>query len=394
MPAVEVRLAELRSAATQFEVGAGRIRDTISTVNEIIDGVMAIGFGSPAAMQLALRYRAQRSSMEEWLDQLVFFSGKLEEAADELERAMSARTTPDNFYTRMARAVRHADEMYLAAAAAAAAALAAGSATAVPIAAPVVTPTPVVTPVAYPVDRFVTTFNQPVYNQLNESRQQLATANTLRAGLVERRDTIATELDALKDRLRSYSPNADLDHAPRVQAMQSQIDNLNGEITRMDERIDGLQERVESLTSRLERVKPGPGADLAFVESMVNSETPQIIRDSTEGCVQYMANRMPIPPGIAVDAYRWNEQADRYTQYGITQGNVPLQGAVLVMQPAHPYADDVYGHVMYVERVDPDGTVWITDHTHPYSPVKLSDLTTETSGPYINYLYFPWQTRA
>ena len=48
---------------------------------------------------------------------------------------------------------------------------------------------------------------------------------------------------------------------------------------------------------------------------------------------------------------------------------------------------------MYVERVD-NGVVWITDNNHPNMPIRLTDLTGETSGPNIHYLYFPWQTQA
>jgi hypothetical protein len=47
---------------------------------------------------------------------------------------------------------------------------------------------------------------------------------------------------------------------------------------------------------------------------------------------------------------------------------------------------------MYVERVE-NGEVWITDNLHP-NPVKLSALTDQTSGPNMEYLYFPWQTHA
>jgi len=73
-------------------------------------------------------------------------------------------------------------------------------------------------------------------------------------------------------------------------------------------------------------------------------------------------------------------------------GDVPLAGSVLVMQPDHPFADDRFGHVMYVERVDSSGGVWITDNFH-HEPVLLSTLTNVTTGPDITYMYFPWQTQ-
>jgi hypothetical protein len=70
-----------------------------------------------------------------------------------------------------------------------------------------------------------------------------------------------------------------------------------------------------------------------------------------------------------------------------------LVGSVLVMEKAHPYADHVYGHLMLVNRVDADGAVWITDNTHPSVAIKLSSLTSETSGANISYLYLPWFTQ-
>ena len=48
---------------------------------------------------------------------------------------------------------------------------------------------------------------------------------------------------------------------------------------------------------------------------------------------------------------------------------------------------------MLVERVDSAGNIWITDNNHA-SPTRLSDLTTETSGERVKYLYLPWFTKA
>jgi surface antigen len=95
---------------------------------------------------------------------------------------------------------------------------------------------------------------------------------------------------------------------------------------------------------------------------------------------------------MAANAYLWNDRAAALPQYGITSGNVPLVGSVLVLEKTHPYADPVFGHLMYVERVDNDG-IWITDNLHT-EPVKLSALTSETSGTNLSYLYFPWHTHA
>src|SRR5690606_38249063 len=88
MPRVEVRLTELQEAAARFSTSANRIKESIDTVNEVIDGIMALGYESQAAMQTVLRFRAQRDTMDDWLDQLLYFSARLNEASDELERAL------------------------------------------------------------------------------------------------------------------------------------------------------------------------------------------------------------------------------------------------------------------------------------------------------------------
>ena len=98
-----------------------------------------------------------------------------------------------------------------------------------------------------------------------------------------------------------------------------------------------------------------------------------------------MALRPRLWPGVP-----WTE---KMTQYGVSSGNVPLVGSVLVMEKTHSYADHVYGHLMLVNRVDSDGAVWVTDNNHPSAAVKLSDLTSETSGANISYLYLPWFTQ-
>ena len=109
--------------------------------------------------------------------------------------------------------------------------------------------------------------------------------------------------------------------------------------------------------------------------------------------MNYVVNRMPIPPELPFNAHLWDEQVMKHgPKYGMSIGTVPLEGSVLVMEREHSYANDIYGHVMYVEKVE-DGIVWVTDNNYPDKLVRLDHLTTETSGPYIKYLYFPWQTK-
>ena len=164
--------------------------------------------------------------------------------------------------------------------------------------------------------------------------------------------------------------------------------------------LPGLEEDIASLEKRLELVSPPPGADLEAIKALEGGETSQWIKDATHNednsvnCVNYVVNRMAIPPELPLNAHQWDEQAEKFgAKYGIQIGDQPLAGSVIVMEREHSYANDIYGHVMYVERVDPDGVVWVTDNTYSDKPVRLDHLTTELSGPYIHYLYFPWETK-
>lgn len=158
-----------------------------------------------------------------------------------------------------------------------------------------------------------------------------------------------------------------------------------------------LEGQIKALEQRLERVTPNKGADIERIRAMEGSTTSQAVLDATRpadqsvGCVHHICERMPIPSEIAANAHMWDDRALSYPQYGIKVGDVPLAGSVLVMEALHPYAHDVYGHVMYVEKVE-NGVIWVTDNMHP-EPIPLTDLTTEASGPNIKFLYLPWHTR-
>lgn len=94
---------------------------------------------------------------------------------------------------------------------------------------------------------------------------------------------------------------------------------------------------------------------------------------------------------MALDAHSWNDLVLEHPEYGISIGDQPLEGSVIVLEREHSYADDVFGHVLYVESVS-DGEVWVTDNNNP-EPIRFSDLTDQTTGDLVSYLYFPWHTR-
>jgi predicted nuclease with TOPRIM domain len=407
MANVNANLTALREAANRLNQSSHRIEQSVQNVQTIIDELVGIGFESPAATQFMTLYNSQRGVMSHWAEQLLSFSAKLNESANAIEQALADSQSSSHHHS-------HAGVPFIAAAAAPL------------IAAPLVETPPepqwaqrqqwfpradpmrptrysagmeapdapeAKPPQVHELDEYVSDANRDVYNELQGKRQQLSMSRTELVNLMETRDERLEELRALRNRLVSFDRDIDVDGVPRVQALRHEITELNRRIADAQHGIGDLGNQVDELTTRLERVKPGPDADLNLIASLEHGETQDYIKERTEGCVNYIVSRMAIPDGIPGDAHLWNDNAEIFKQYGITSGTEPLVGSVLVMEREHSFADDIAGHIMYVERVE-NGQVWITDNNHMETPVLLSDLTDELSGPNLSYLYFPWQTHA
>jgi surface antigen len=243
----------------------------------------------------------------------------------------------------------------------------------------------------YDVDDYISVFNRPAYDRLVQEQAALADSQKQLDELLQTRQDTVEDLEALKNRLVSFDKNVNLETVPRVQALESQLAALDTEIANVQHDIGDLKANIADLNHRLTLVKPGAGADLNLIITMETSQTSEWIKQNTQDCVNYIVNRMPIPGGMPADAHLWDEMAQKFPQYGITSGNVPLVGSVIVMETPHSYASDLYGHLMYVESID-GADVWVTDNLHA-EPVKLSDLTAELSGDNLKYLYFPWHTK-
>lgn len=370
MTEVQTRLTELREAADQMNRSSLRIDQCIEDVRLMVQSLVAAGWRNDEAANFMLRYSSYENQVGSLPDMVRKLATDLNRAADDIEEAIqtTASPAPTTFaYHGGGGHGRRGRRSIIA-----------------PEAPPPALP--------YSLDDYVSPVNRPLYDQLTNDRQKLATEQTQLNVLLQTRTTLADDLKGLKDRLTSYDPTIDVNKVPRVQAMQNQLNAYDQQIAQSQQSISHLQSDTISLISRLERVKPGAGADLKLITEMSHSQTVQWVKDHTQGCVNYIANRMPIPDAIAGNAYLWDNKAAELTQYGITVGDKPLVGSVIVLEREHSYADDVFGHLMYVEKVDPSGAVWVTDNTHA-TMVNLFDLTKETSGPNIHYLYFPWWTQ-
>jgi prefoldin subunit 5 len=370
MTEVETRLSEMRDAADQINRACLRIDQCIQTVRADLAALASAGWQNEQVVYFLAHSRFQSSQMEAWGETVRKLAADLNRAADDIESAVSRPAPATTVLVSSSgggggRSGYRGRIKQLAAA---------------PL------------PPAYPLGAYIALTNRPLYDQLTRDQQKLTSEQIRLDALLQTRAGLNDDLIALKNRLRSYDPSIHLDKIPRVQALQTQLDQFDAQIAEARGNISHLQTEIAGFTTRLERVNPGPGADLNLIAQLETSVTPHWIKDNTEGCVNYIANRMPIPEGIALDAYQWDDRAAQLTQYGITSGAVPLPGAVIVLEREHSYADDLFGHLLYVEKVE-NGLVWVTDNHHA-TPVNLADLTSELSGPYIKYLYFPWWTTA
>jgi surface antigen len=368
MAEVETKITELRDAADQMNRSCLRIDQCMADVRDIVQSLLAAGWQSEQAATFVLRYSAFQGELDSWSATMQKLALDLNRAANDIESAVQPTASAAPVVVSHGYGGRGRWRS--------------GRRT------PPEAPPP---PLPYSVDDFVSPVNRPLYDQLTSDRQKLASEQMKLDILLQTRAHVADDLGALKTRLLSYDPKMNVNSVPRVQAMQSQLDSYDQQIAQSQQHITDLRTEITDLSARLERVKPAPGADLRLITDMEHAQTTAWVKASTQGCVNYIANRMPIPDGIAQNAYLWDDKARELTQYGITVGDKPLVGSVIVLEREHSYADHVFGHVMYVEKVD-QGVVWITDNTHP-KPVLLTDLTTEVSGPNVHYLYFPWWTQ-
>ncbi len=385
MTTIEVRLDSLRVAAGEMQQASRAISEALEAVQAEVTALYALGLPAGGVGVFSASYAANAGLMQEWPSKLARFSVNLEQAADDIQQAVNQTARPiaplvlpfipesipmalwgHGFaYQSKAKSTLPQNE---------------------------VTSAAVVASVPIALGSYISVINRPLYDELQREQRALGNDQLLLSVLTQTRETRIQDLTALKNNLLSYDPNTDLQHTPRVQALEAEIQGYDQQIATTQQTIQQHQTNVADLTERLSRVKPGAGADLNVIQGLEQGQTNQWVKANTQDCVNYIATRVPIPDGLARDAYLWNDQAAKMTQFGVTSGNVPLVGSVLVMEKAHPYADHVYGHLMLVNRVDRDGAVWITDNNHPSVAVKLSDLTGETSGANLSYLYLPWFT--
>lgn len=375
---LQVRLTQLREAAEQMRRSGLQIDYSVQEIHNILNMLLIAGYQETASGEFTALYATYAPAMTNWAGDILRFADRLSSAADDVElatldRESSGRSPAAAFRIRLPRRGQHTNDSLD------------------EIRAALFPETP--RPGPSRMEGYVSNANRPLFDRLTAQKHNLTKDQQYLDSLMSRRQAAQEDLIALRNRLLSFDRNTDLAQVPRVQTLENTLSQLDKEIAQVSGQISATEAEISELSKRLEQVQPTAGADLKQILMLEHGATAPVVKANTFDCVNYIANRMPIPAALAHNAYLWDDRAAALQQFGISSGDKPLVGAVIVMEKEHSYADPVFGHLMYVERVE-NGEVWITDNLHPETPVKLSDLTTELSGPHIRYLYFPWQTRA
>ncbi len=367
MAEIEIKLDEMRWTAEEIRQSSVRIAASVEEVERVMSELFALGLHSAGILQLEALYERQRGVMIEWAGALATFGNNLEQAAGDIEQAA---LHPDGMRFNPLRMMLEAKKRRV---------------ISIPVEGSLAPGVPLM------IGEWISMANRPLYDRLLQQQTALSQNESRLTTLLTTRQQASEDLLALRNRVISFDQTAKPDNMPRVKALEDEIKKADDEVIQTQNTIAQIRLDMNDLQTRLVRVAPAPGADLDLIREMQSGHTPEWVKANTEGCVQYIATRMNVPDGITRDAKLWIDEAAKIPQYGISTGDTPLPGSVIVMAGEHSFADDVHGHLMYVERVDTRGDVWITDNFHA-NPVRLSDVTTEISGPNIRYLYFPWQT--
>jgi len=375
MSEIAVRITELQNAAERLKQSAFRLQVAVDSVVPIVDQSL---LDALPLSENAMLYQSHKANIASIPAKIQGFAQNLSNAADDISVAVEGQTGGIHvvhFYAPTRVKFNHSPNM--------ADLLRSNTGE--------TTPTTIG---KMSISDYISARNRHLYDGLTTAQHTLNDKSSAMTLLMNKRENLSEDLTALKNRLLSYDASTSVDTQPRVMMIQGEIDALDLQIDGLQNEITGLRTDVSDLTERLNRVAPATGAELeAIVALEATQDNPLWMQNSTYGCVNHIVDKMPLPNGVPRDALLWDDAALQLPQYGISWGETPLEGSVLQLDPSHPYADDQYGHVLYVESVQGD-TVWVTDNLNPDKPVRLQDLTSKLSGEDMRYLYFPWHTGA
>jgi surface antigen len=199
-------------------------------------------------------------------------------------------------------------------------------------------------------------------------------------------DTLIQQQTALRAQLNAQRAEQDR----LLNLNQSERSALDGQLKSNFAKIADLRRQQAIANSRL-----GSGAPIAgdpshggYPARWANAPQDSLI-DSwgmyNRECVSYTAwkvyqnyGNMPYWGGVG-NANQWPGNARRA---GIPTGSTPRVGSVAVWDVGY------YGHVMWVEAVNPDGSIWISQYNYDYNGHYSEMKVSASMAANLTYIYF------
>ncbi|KAA3661737.1 MAG: CHAP domain-containing protein [Chloroflexi bacterium] len=154
-------------------------------------------------------------------------------------------------------------------------------------------------------------------------------------------------------------------------------DNYEDEIAGYEQQINELRSEKDSLLivqgkqQQLAQLNEQHDTLQTIITDGISADGPAKKYDAfpgtiTNNCTKHASAKRFFPDAVNGHAYKWNEQAK---SAGYEVGDYPVKGSVMVYEPGVKGAHNEFGHVAFVEKVEPmsDGQykVTFTDNNHP-----------------------------
>ena len=217
--------------------------------------------------------------------------------------------------------------------------------------------------------------------ELNDtfSKNKVLLANLSQEELAEiaKRDGIVAEKEAFQKRLAEEKAKADAEAARiaeesrKALAAEAQKAQAVATATSYQAPAADSQASTSNTTSAPAAATPAPAAQTSSYTYTAGGGFPAVnpsFRAAINGgyfgqCTYYVFNRMaqvgtPIGHSMMGNAAEWPAYA---RSYGYSVSNSPSAGSAIVFQQGLAGADPTYGHVAFVEAVNADGSLYISE---------------------------------
>ena len=215
--------------------------------------------------------------------------------------------------------------------------------------------------------------------ELNDtfSKNKVLLANLSQEEVAEiaKRDGLVAEKEAFQKRLAEEKAKAEAE-AARIaeasrQALAAQASQSQTTATQTSYEAPAAASTASTSTASSSTSTPAPAAQTSSYTYTAGGGFPAVdpsFRASLNGgyfgqCTYYVFNRMaqvgtPIGHSMMGNAAEWPSYA---RSYGYSVSNSPSAGSAIVFQQGLAGADPTYGHVAFVEAVNADGSLYISE---------------------------------